>query len=75
MTLCKAEWCRIAIPYFQLSKIEAQKMEIEVLPVDVKALINDVHSFTQVLADNKDIYFRTKCDHPIPKTIQTDPTR
>ena len=58
-----------------LSKIEAQKMDIEVLPVDVKALINDVHSFTQVLADNKNIYFRTKCDHPIPKIIQTDPTR
>ncbi|OUS09027.1 hypothetical protein A9Q81_00310 [Gammaproteobacteria bacterium 42_54_T18] len=58
-----------------LSKIEAQRLDIETLQVDILALINDVQSFTQVLADNKNIYFRTKCNYPIPKFIQTDPTR
>lgn len=58
-----------------LSKIESQKMDIEILPVDVPALITDVHKIIHVLANNKNIYFRTEYDYPIPKIIQTDPTR
>ncbi|MBV1921299.1 MAG: response regulator [Pseudomonadales bacterium] len=58
-----------------LSKIESQKMDIELLPVDVFELVTDVHKLIHVLANNKNIYFRTECDYPIPKTVQTDPTR
>ncbi|MDX1692340.1 MAG: 7TM diverse intracellular signaling domain-containing protein [Ketobacteraceae bacterium] len=58
-----------------LSKIEAQKMEIEVITVDVCALCDEVRNMTRVLAESKQIYFRIEYDFPIPKAIQTDPTR
>ncbi len=58
-----------------LSKIESQKMDVEIMPVNVLSLVGDLQNFMQVLADNQGIYFRAECIYPIPKRIKTDPTR
>ena len=58
-----------------LSKIEAQKLDVEPLHVSTIDIIRDVEDHLSILAIKKDITFETIFRFPIPKTIITDPTR
>ncbi|MCG8315798.1 MAG: ATP-binding protein [Pseudomonadales bacterium] len=66
---------RLINDILDLSKIEAQKLELESMLVDVVGLCNDVESFTRVLATQKNIGFETQYVFPLPGKINTDPTR
>ena len=58
-----------------LSKIEAGKLEVELLPVSVVQIAADVLSVMRVRAEAKQLPLRLEYAGPIPRLIETDPTR
>ncbi|UCE75733.1 MAG: response regulator [Gammaproteobacteria bacterium] len=58
-----------------LSKIEANSLDIESIAVDPFALLSDVESIARVLADEKGLGFQLAYQFPIPRRITSDPTR
>lgn len=57
------------------SKIEAGKMVVEVIDIDLMALIRQVQMQSEALAKEKRIQFRVDCRFPLPARIKSDPTR
>lgn len=58
-----------------LSKIEANKMELELLPVDLKKILHDIEVLVRHQATNKGLNFTVKCMNDIPYLITSDPMR
>jgi len=58
-----------------LSKIEAEKLEVERIPCSPCKLINEVAALMQVRADEKSISLEVRHNGAIPDVIYTDPTR
>jgi len=58
-----------------LSKVEADKLELEQLEVSPFTLLSDVHSLVSLMAENKGLFFDVEYDFPIPESIITDPVR
>jgi len=58
-----------------LSKIEADKLQVECLPTSPLAILADVTSLMRVRAEAKGLPLNLEYVGPIPQTIQTDPTR
>lgn len=58
-----------------LSKIEAEKLQIERLHVDLPNLIDGIQSIVRPKAEVKKLDFIVDLKFPIPATIITDPTR
>lgn len=58
-----------------LSKIEANKLEIEKIEVDTSQLFNDVESVIGTMAREKGIEFRKAFVGPVPRCVICDPTR
>ncbi len=58
-----------------LSKIEAGKLEVELLPVSPVQLVADVLSVMRVRADAKQLPLRVRYDSSMPDLVRTDPTR
>lgn len=58
-----------------LSKIEAGRMSVEVIPTDICHIIADISSLTRVRATDRGIAFEVDYDSPLPRFINTDPTR
>ncbi len=58
-----------------ISKIEAGKLEVERIRCSPVQLVTDVKSLMQVRADEKSLAFDIEYIGPVPKTIESDPTR
>tara|TARA_R110002095_G_scaffold89232_1_gene77863 strand:+ start:2398 stop:5379 length:2982 start_codon:yes stop_codon:yes gene_type:complete len=58
-----------------LSKIEARKMKLEHVPINVQEFVSDLAALMQVKAVSSGLNFRITFENPIPETITTDPTR
>jgi len=58
-----------------LSKIEAQQLNIETLAVDPLQIAQDVYEFVSILATQKEISFNIDFQFPLPQRIVSDPTR
>jgi signal transduction histidine kinase/DNA-binding response OmpR family regulator len=58
-----------------LSKIEADKMTVERITVDLRELVAEVASLTRPRVVEKGLKFELNFSDPIPKTIRTDPLR
>ncbi len=58
-----------------LSKVEADKLDIEQLNVSPFELLSDVHSLISLMAENKGLFFDIEYDFPMPEKIVTDPVR
>ncbi|MCV2884112.1 ATP-binding protein [Aestuariibacter sp. AA17] len=58
-----------------LTKIEANKLTLEVVATDIASLLNEVTSLAEMQAKQKALSFRLECEFPLPKTLYTDPTR
>lgn len=58
-----------------ISKIEANKMEVESIVIDPEQIIKEVFALMQVKALDRQIDLRLYIDPSIPKFIQSDPTR
>ena len=58
-----------------LSRIEANKLEVELKKVSLPQLLAGIRSLMHVRASEKQLDFVVKFSTPVPETIQTDPTR
>lgn len=58
-----------------ISKIEAGKMTVERISCSPMEIVADVASLMRGRALEKSLQFTVKYDGPLPKTIQSDPTR
>ncbi|MDH5408477.1 MAG: ATP-binding protein, partial [Gammaproteobacteria bacterium] len=58
-----------------LSKVEADKLEVELIPLSPFDLMNEVRSLITLLAEEKGLLFSIDYDLPIPETISGDPLR
>ncbi|MBT1064663.1 response regulator [Bowmanella sp. Y26] len=58
-----------------LSKIEAGKMEIELLPVNLLELIEEVRTLVEDSARKKQLVFAVSISETLPRHIYTDPVR
>jgi signal transduction histidine kinase/ActR/RegA family two-component response regulator len=58
-----------------LSKIEADRMDIESVCCNPAELVADVRSLMQVRADDKNLALEVAWKNAVPETIETDPTR
>ena len=58
-----------------LSKIEAEKLEVERVMVLPMQLLSDVSTLMRMQAKEKDLSFDIFYKSPVPETVYTDPTR
>ena len=66
---------RVINEILDLSKIEANRLEVEILPVKMVDIFSDVYSLAKLQADEKGLVFKIDCEYPMPETIRTDPVR
>lgn len=66
---------RLIDELLDLSKIEANRLEVESLPVEISAVMEDVFSTVAVRAKEKGITLEEKRHEPLPRKVLTDPTR
>lgn len=58
-----------------LSKIEANRLEVEIMPVDTMQIMYDINAIADLLAREKGLQFSIKLISPVPLKIHSDPTR
>nr|WP_133007646.1 7TM diverse intracellular signaling domain-containing protein [Marinobacter sp. JH2] len=57
------------------SKIDANKLDVDVVPVSLPEMLDEIQAFFEPKANEKGLDFSIICDYPLPEKIQTDPTR
>jgi len=57
------------------SKIDANKLDVDVVPVNLPEMLDEIRAFFEPKANDKGLEFSVICDYPLPEKIQTDPTR
>jgi signal transduction histidine kinase len=57
-----------------LSKIEAGKLDLQIVPVDLRALVDEVHGTVQTLAEQRGNHLVVECPADLPR-LETDPLR
>ncbi len=57
------------------SKIDANKLNVDVVAVNLPELLDEVRAFFVPRAREKGVDFSIVCDFPLPEMIHTDPTR
>lgn len=57
------------------SKIDADKLDTEVISVNLLTLLNEIKTYFDAKAAAKNIAFNLQYDFPLPSVIETDPTR
>ncbi len=57
------------------SKIDANKLDVDIVPVNLPELLDEIRAFFAPRAREKGLDFRIVCEYPLPEMIQTDPTR
>ncbi|WP_413468749.1 response regulator [Marinobacter sp.] len=57
------------------SKIDANKLDVDVVAVNLPELLDEVRAFFVPRAREKGVDFGILCEYPLPEQIQTDPTR
>ncbi len=58
-----------------LSKIESQKIQIEIVSTSLFEILNRTQSVVEMQARNKGLSFNVEYQYPLPDKISTDPTR
>ena len=58
-----------------LSRLEAERIELESVRVDLVALLAEVRDLLHPTAAKKEIDFQLRAEGPIPRFIESDPTR
>ncbi len=66
---------RIINDILDFSKIEANKLEIECLEIDLFLLLTEIESYFGMMAHNKGLQFDIRYHFPLPRKINSDPTR
>jgi signal transduction histidine kinase/ActR/RegA family two-component response regulator len=58
-----------------IAKIEAGKLEVEILSIDLPQLLNDMAAISQERIQNKGLAFNIQLDSKLPHYVMGDPTR
>jgi CheY-like chemotaxis protein/HPt (histidine-containing phosphotransfer) domain-containing protein len=58
-----------------LAKIEAQKLQVEIIDCSPVAVLGDVESLMRVRATERGLAFEVGLETPIPTVVRSDPTR
>ena len=58
-----------------LSKIEANRVEVELIPMSLVHIVSEIASLMRVRADEKGIALEVSFDSPMPSQVLSDPTR
>jgi PAS domain S-box-containing protein len=58
-----------------ISKIEAGKMEVELLPTAVPTILSDIKDMLEIKAIERNVDLQIHIDASVPRLIQTDPVR
>ncbi len=58
-----------------LSKIEAGKLDIEIIQFDLREVINDLVTLHALKAEQKGVILRSDIDERLPERVKGDPTR
>jgi len=58
-----------------VSKIDADKLDIEHIPVNLFEILRDVEAIISLLATEKNLLFSIQYDFPLPEIITSDPLR
>jgi len=58
-----------------LSKIEAGKLELDIMPVSLLEILEDVKNATCIRIQEKNLKCGIKFKYPLPKVVSTDPLR
>ncbi len=66
---------RIINEILDLSKIEANSLDVESIPVDIFEVLADVRSIADMLVQEKGLIFEIQHQFPLPAMIFSDPTR
>ncbi len=57
------------------SKIDANKLDVDIIPVNLPELLDEIRAFFSPRAREKGLDFNIVCEFPLPEVISTDPTR
>ncbi len=57
------------------SKIDANKLDVDVVPVNLPEMLEEIRAFFDSKAVEKGLDFNIVCEYPLPEIIHTDPTR
>jgi PAS domain S-box-containing protein len=57
------------------SKIDANKLDVDVVSVNLPELLDEIRAFFAPRAREKGLEFHVVCEFPLPEQIATDPTR
>ncbi len=66
---------RIINDILDLSKLEAQKLDIEKIPMELFDIFAEIENTFTMLAERKGLSFKFVYDFPLPEFITSDPTR
>lgn len=66
---------RVLSEILDISRIEANKLKLELLPFDFRDLLSNVNSIVRDAAEHKGLDFRILADERIPRILLGDPTR
>jgi signal transduction histidine kinase/CheY-like chemotaxis protein len=66
---------KIISDILDLSKIESQKYEVEIMKTDFSSLLEEVKENVKYGAELKGLTFKTNYNFPLPRYVKTDPTR
>jgi len=66
---------RIINEILDLSKIEANRLEMEFIPFQLADVLRDIYSLSKLQAAEKSLGFRISYEGPVPETIKSDPVR
>ena len=66
---------RIINEILDLSKIEANRLEVECIPFSLVDVFRDIYSLVKLMAMEKGLEFKVQCDFPMPAMIKSDPVR
>ncbi len=58
-----------------ISRVEAGKINIEIIDCSLKRILTDIHALVSLKAERKGIEFTIRIDGPVPENIKTDPVR
>ncbi|MEP6389972.1 MAG: ATP-binding protein [Halioglobus sp.] len=66
---------RIADDVIELSRMEAGRLDLELLPFDIVALISEISDFWRSVADGKDLSIETSVGRRVPQFLLGDSAR
>lgn len=72
---CGTHLLGVITDILDLSKIEANKIEIEVAEVTLSAFVQEISAYSSLLAESKGLSFDVEYEFPLPVRFKTDPTR